>query len=196
MAIWLIIKKNNMKKITKLAAAVLLTFSVGFSTVQAQAPKKATVKSMSKSSPKMATKTVATTPVKVDVKTQILGEWKFHEITLRTPKDGFLMHIADQEVNIIKLLIANYTFNKGGSITLDPKYIEKQGVKEANWKLSDSGKLTITYFWTAEKMKKNDIPASENKVELDYKVILTPGKELTLSMHDMFIVNLIRKTKK
>lgn len=85
---------------------------------------------------------------------------------------------------------------KIGSITLDPKYIEKQGVKEAKWKLSDAGKLTIIYFWTAEKMKAEGVSASENKVELDYKVNITPNKELTLNMLDVFIVNLIRKIKK
>lgn len=91
-----------MKKITKLVAvAFLFTFSFGLSTVQAQNPKKVAVKT--------------------DVKTQILGEWKFHEITLRTPKDGFLVHIAEQEVNIIKLLIANYTFNKDWEYYIRPK---------------------------------------------------------------------------
>lgn len=180
-----------MKKIKIIVAMVLIAFSV--SAVQAQSLKKSTVRTKSKT--QMAPKTIGSEG-KIDVKFQLLGEWKFHEITLRASKDGYLPHIAAQETNIIKLLIANYTFNKDGSITLDLKYIEKQGVKEASWKLGEDGKLTITYFWTAEKMKENSIPANENSVELAYKLSITPNKELTLNMHDMFIVNLIRKTKK
>jgi len=179
-----------MKKITQLAAVALLTFAFSLSTALAQSPKSTGVKSMNASSVKMVSKTNVETPVKTDVKTQLLGAWKFHEITIRTPKDGYLVHIAAQETNIIKLLIANYTFNNDGSITLDPKYIEKQGVKEAKWKFSDTGKLTITYFWSPEKMKENDIPASESKVEMDYKVTITPGEELTLNWQGVFIINL------
>ena len=180
-----------MKNIITITTALFICTSIF-----AQSPKKVAVKNMNKSSVKTTVKTNVAIPVKTDVKTQLLGEWKFHEITLRTPKDGFLVHIAAQETNIIKLLIANYTFNKDGSITLDPKYIEKQGVKDASWQLSDEGKLTITYFWTSEKMKAEGISENENKVEMDYKVSITPNKELTLNWQDMFIVNLIRKTKK
>ncbi len=156
----------------------------------AQNSKSLEAKSISNSSIESVKKTSVSSPIKDETKPQILGTWKFHEITIRTPKDGYLVHIAAQETNIIKLLIANYTFNNDGSITLDPKYIEKQGVKEAKWKFSDTGKLTITYFWSPEKMKENDIPASESKVEMDYKVTITPGEELTLNWQGVFIINL------
>jgi len=179
-----------MKRTYTIAVAILMTASVW-----AQSPEKVVEKSRINNRPQITTKTKLEKPVKANLKTQLIGEWRFHEITLRTPKDGYLIHIAAQETNIIKLMIANYTFNIDGSIALDPKYIEKQGVKEAKWNLSDSGKLTIVYFWTPEKMKEFGLPESQNKEELDYKVNLIPGKELTLNMSDMFIVNLISKSK-
>ncbi len=175
---------------------LFLSCILSITVLNAQSPKNTDVKNMGKSKVQITPNVDNESTSNKSLKAQLLGEWVFHEITLRTPRDGYLLHIAKQELNIIKLLIANYTFNKDGSITLDSKYIEKQGVKKASWKLSDDGKLTITYFWTLEKMKEFEIPESENKVELDYKVNIIQGKELTLSMRDMFIVNLIVKTKK
>jgi hypothetical protein len=182
-----------MKKITQLATVVLIgTLSV--STAFAQNPKKATVTTMSKSKTQMAPKAKTQTSLKKDVKSQLLKPWKFHEISLRTPKDGYLMHIAEQELGLLHLFIANYTFNMDGSISLDPKYIEKQGVKSAKWEITDSGKLAITYYWTPEKQKEGGYSNDFEKIE--YKIDVISDKELTLNMSDMFIVNLIVKTKK
>jgi hypothetical protein len=149
---------------------------------------------MKKGSTQIAAKTNVATPEKLDVKTQLIQIWKFHEITVRTPKDGFLMSVADKEVGMINLLVANYTFNKDGSITLDPRYIEKQGVKEARWKLNDSGNLVISYFWSPEKQKEAGFTNSYE--EMEYKIDVISDKELSLNMSDMFIVNLVTKTKK
>lgn len=126
-----------------------------------------------------------------DVKTQLIQTWKFHEITLRTPKDGYLMRVADKEVGMINLLVANYTFNTDGTITLDEKYIEKQGVKEAKWELNTSGNLVITYYWTPEKQKAAGF--TNNYEKMEYTIDRISDKELSLNMSDIFIVNLITK---
>lgn len=175
---------------------LFLSCMLSVTVLTAQSPKNTDMKNMGKNKVQITHNVDNGSTSNKSLKAQLLGKWAFHEITLRTPKDGYLLHIAKQELNIIKLLIANYTFNKGGSIVLDPKYIEKQGVKKASWKLGDDGKLTITYFWTPEKMKEFEIPESENKVELDYKINIVQGKELNLNMQDMFLVNLVVKSKK
>ncbi len=124
------------------------------------------------------------------VQTSIVGEWEFHEITMRTPRDGYLIHIAEQEINIMHLLVCNYTFNSDGSIVLDPKYMEKQRVEKADWKLTDTGNLAITYFWNEEKIKKDKLSSSSETME--YTITITASKELSLNLQDMFIVNLVR----
>ena len=159
------LKHEIMKKTTKVATILLFTFL--FSSALAQSPKTA------------------------GVKTQLFQIWKFHEITVRTPKDGFLMRVADKEVGMINLLVANYTFNKDGSITLDPKYMEKQGVKEARWELNDSENLVISYFWTPEKQKEDGL--TNNYEKMEYKIDIISDKELSLNMSDMFIVKLVAK---
>jgi len=128
--------------------------------------------------------------ISAKVQTSIVGEWEFHEITMRTPRDGYLIHIAEQEINIMHLLVCNYTFNSDGSIVLDPKYMEKQRVEKAEWKLTDTGDLAITYFWNEEKIKKDKLSSSSETME--YTITITASKELSLNLQDMFIVNLVR----
>ena len=126
-----------------------------------------------------------------DIKTQLKREWEFHELTIRTPKDGYLMHIADQEINLMKLFIANYTFNKDGSITLSPKYNETIGVKEAKWEIDEYNRLVITYFFTED--SKANAGNTNNSEKFKYKIDTISDKELTINMQDMFIVNLKSK---
>ena len=78
----------------------------------AQNSKSLEAKSVSNSNIESVKKTNVSSPVNDEAKTQLLGTWKFHEITIRTPKDGYLIHIAQQEVGLINLFIVNYTFNK------------------------------------------------------------------------------------
>ena len=130
------------------------------------------------------------TTVKQNVKSQLIGEWKFHEITLITPKDGYLMRISERETAMMNLLVANYTFNEDGSITLDPKYMEKQGVKSARWKIDDANVLSVTFFWTAEKQQKAGYTNDYEKI--DFKVKISSTKKLRLNLQDMFIVNLVQ----
>ena len=132
-----------------------------------------------------------TEPGNKEIKTQLNKEWEFHEITLRTPKDGYLMHIADQETNLMKLFIANYKFNKDGSIILSSKYIEKIGIKKADWELDESGKLVITYFFT-EDSKANE-GNTNNYEKFKYDIETISDEELTINMQDMFIINLKSK---
>jgi len=130
------------------------------------------------------------TAMKQNLKSQLIGEWKFHQITLITPKDGYLMRISERETAMMNLLVANYTFNENGSITLDSKYMEKQGVKSARWKMDDLNILSITFFWTAEKQKKEGYTNDYEKIE--FKVKISSMKELRLNLQDMFIVNLVQ----
>ena len=126
-----------------------------------------------------------------DIKTQLNKEWEFHELTVRTPKDGYLIHIADQEINLMKLFIANYTFNKDGSITLSPKYIETIGIKEAKWEIDEYSRLVVTYFFTED--SKANAGNTNNYEKFKYKIDTISDKELTINMQDMFIVNLKSK---
>lgn len=130
------------------------------------------------------------TEEKQNVKSQLIGEWKFHEITLVTPKDGYLIRISERETAMMNLLVANYTFNENGSIALDSKYKEKQGVKSASWKMDELNTLTITFFWTVEKQKKADYTNDYEKIEFNVKISST--KKLSLNLQDMFFVNLVQ----
>src|SRR5690554_1600510 len=129
-----------------------------------------------------------------EIKKQLLQDWKFRYITLVTPKDGYLMHIADQEVHLVKVLIANYSFNVDGSITLDPTYIEKQGVQSAKWEVMDTENIVITYYWTAKKQEKEGLTNDYEKLE--YKIDVISKDQLILNWNDMFIVKLIVPPKK
>ncbi len=120
-----------------------------------------------------------------------IGVWEFHEITIRTPKDGYLMRISEREIDLMNLIIANYIFHEDGSIILDPKYMEKQGVKKATWAKDDSTSITITYFWTAEKQKAKGYTNDYEKIT--YTIQVVPNQKLSLNLQDMFIVNLIHK---
>ncbi len=126
----------------------------------------------------------------IDLKTQILGEWEFHEITLRTPKDGYLIHIAEQETKLIELSIVNYTFNTDGSVTFPVKYVESLGIKEGKWIITESGELAITYYFNDD----SEFNAGNtNKSEtFTYKVSIS-DEELTIDMQGIFITNLKRK---
>lgn len=182
-----------MKTTTKLIAIAFFTLSLSTAFAQKPASKTAISKPISKA--KITLATTNDKPTKTvensDVKTQLIQAWKFHEITLRTPKDGYLFRMADKEVGMINLLVANYTFNTDGSIVLDPKYIEKQGVKEAKWEMNAAGNLVITYFWTPEKQKEAGF--TNNYEKMEYKIDVISDKELTISIMDMFVVNLITK---
>ena len=176
---------------TKLTAIVLLIGAFSTLTVQAQNSKKVQAKSISKQKVTTAPKAEHITTVKTDVKTLLLKEWKFHKFSLRALKDGYLPNVSGKLTGVFKLLIANYTFNADGSITLDPKYMEEQGVKNATWMLTDEGKLKITYFWTAEKQEAAGYTNDYEKVR--YKIDFISNNELTISLSDMFIVNLVTK---
>ncbi|MFT6922105.1 MAG: hypothetical protein ACJA1C_001107 [Crocinitomicaceae bacterium] len=128
---------------------------------------------------------------KIDLKTQLLGEWEFHQITIRTPKDGYLLHIAEQEMNLIKLSIANYSFNVEGSVKFPPEYIELLGLKEAKWNTTDSKELAITYYFNEDsEFNAGNTNTSET---FTYEVIEISNKELTIDMQGMFIINLKAK---
>ena len=130
-------------------------------------------------------------PEKIYVNPLLLQDWKFHEITIRTPKDGYLMRFSDREVTMVNWLVTNYSFNKDGSITLDSRYMQDQGVKEAKWKMLDSLNMEITYFWTVEKQKTAGYTNGYEK--LDYRIDIISEKVLSLNMQNMFIVNLVIK---
>lgn len=179
-----------MKNSTKLVSILLLSFSL--SAVTAQTEKQITTKKATESKVLVPSQETATKGI--DVKSQLIKDWRFHEITLRTPKDGYLFKVSDKEVAMVNLLIANYTFNEDESITLDPNYMEKQGVKSAKWEINSSGNLEITYYWTAEKQKLSGYTNDYEKLE--YKIDKISEQELLLNMSEMFIINLIVKTKK
>jgi 23S rRNA A2030 N6-methylase RlmJ len=104
------------------------------------------------------------------------------------------MTISDKEIAMMNLLVANYAFNEDGSIAIDPKYKEKQGIKEVKWEMKDAENIVITYYWTTEKQETQNFTNDYEKLE--YKIDVISEKELTLNMSDMFIVNLIIKSKK
>ena len=153
--------------------------------------KQSTEKAKEKGAPQVQAATDIKQPEKIIVNPLLLQDWKFHAITIRTPKDGYLMRFSDREVTMVNWLIANYSFNKDGSIALDPRYMQEQGVKEAKWKMTDSLNIEITYFWTVEKQKKAGYTNGYEK--LDYRIDMISEKELSLNMQNMFIVNLVIK---
>ena len=126
-----------------------------------------------------------------DMKDSLINEWKFHEITLRTPKDGYLIRLSKKTVDIMELMVVNYKLNSDGSVTLDADYMEKQGIKEAKWELSDNNALVISYFWTPEKQETAGFTNSYEKIE--FKIDKISDKELVLSLYDMVIVTLVSK---
>jgi len=123
-------------------------------------------------------------------KEHILGEWKFHSITIETPKDGYIMRIGERELAMISLLVSNYNFISDGNIIVDEKYKEKQGVDKVKWELSESKGLKITYVLTTEKQKEKGY--SQAAQELVFSIVTLSNKELIINTNG-FILNLIKK---
>lgn len=128
-------------------------------------------------------------PEQTKVNPLLLQDWKFHEITIRTPKDGYLMRFSERETAMVNWLVANYTFKKDGGVILDKSYVKEQGVRAAKWRMTASGHLEIIYYWTEEKQKTEGLTNDYEKLE--FKINFTSEKELTLNIGDMFIVELI-----
>ena len=124
-------------------------------------------------------------------KEQIIGDWEFNAITLVSPKTGHLITLEEQEINIMKLCVANYGFKTDGSIVLNEKYMTGLGITKATWKLnSDITEIEITYHFSEDSsINKGN---TNNYEKFPWKIDAVSDQELTINLWDMFIVKLLK----
>ncbi len=119
-------------------------------------------------------------------KEQVIGEWKFVEVTIISPKAGYVPAFAKKEISLTKMCMANYNFNQDGSMVLSEKYMESNGVNSAGWELEGST-INITYNFN------EDTPGHTNKSEtLPWSILSVSKETLIIDLMGMFKVNLKR----
>ena len=119
---------------------------------------------------------------------KVLGKWQFAQITLVSPKQGYIPSFETQETNLMRLSMANYTFNEDGSVVLAEEYTKKTGIVKATWKLNaDQTGLDITYYFSEESAK--------NPETLPWKVENVTATDLSLKLQKIFVVK-FKKTGK
>jgi hypothetical protein len=119
-------------------------------------------------------------------KEQIIGEWKFVEVTLVSPKVGYIATLAKKEIAIMKVSMANYKFIEDGSIILPEKFLTKNGVRSGSWKL-DGSIINITYFF------KEGAEGHTNSSEvLPWSIISISEETLIIDLMGAFKVKLVK----
>lgn len=119
---------------------------------------------------------------------KILGKWQFVQITLVSPKQGYIPSFETQEANLMRMSMTNYTFNEDGSALLTEEYTKKTGITKATWKLNaDQTGLDITYQFSEESGKKDET--------LPWKVETVTATDLSLKLQKMFIVRFKKVVK-
>jgi hypothetical protein len=106
-------------------------------------------------------------------KDEIIGEWKFVEISLVSPKAGHVLPMGLQEMNQMKMAMANYNFNQDGTIAFSEEYLKNNNYESASWKL-DGSSIFITYKITDGSIgfKWNVASVSKEELVLDWMRVL------------------------
>jgi len=125
---------------------------------------------------------------------KIVGKWQFAQMALVSPKAGFIPTLGEKEAGLMRICMANYTFNEDGSIVLTEEYITKTGITKATWKLNaDQTGIDITYFFTIDAEL---YPSNKNASEtFPWKAESVTATDLTLMLHRMFMVKLKKAVK-
>ncbi|MBK6520829.1 MAG: hypothetical protein KBG47_01965 [Bacteroidia bacterium] len=125
---------------------------------------------------------------------KIVGKWQFTQMALVSPKQGFIPTLGEKEAGLMRICMANYTFNEDGSVVLSEEYITKTGVNKTTWKLNaDQTGIDITYYFTIDPVQ---YPANKNEKEtFPWKIESVTATDLSLIMHRMFMVKLKKATK-
>jgi len=117
-------------------------------------------------------------------KEQIMGEWKFVEITLKSPKTGYVPAFQDKEIGFMRICMANYNFNQDGSMSLSERYMKNNGANSASWVL-EGETINITYNFN------EDTPGHTNKSEtLPWTIVSVSEDTLTIDLMGLFTVKL------
>ena len=113
---------------------------------------------------------------------KIIGKWQFTQMALVSPKEGFIPTLGEKEAGLMRICMANYTFNEDGSIVLSDEYITKTGVNKATWKLNaDQTGIDITYYFTIDASL---YPANKNSTEtFPWKIESVTNTDLSLKLH-------------
>lgn len=125
---------------------------------------------------------------------KIVGKWQFTQMAIVSPKEGFIPTLGEKEAGLMRICMANYTFNADGSVVLSEDYITKTGVNKATWKLSaDQTGVDITYNFTIDAVL---YPANKNSTEtFPWKVESVSNTDLSLKLHRMFVVKFKKAVK-
>lgn len=119
---------------------------------------------------------------------KIVGKWQFSQITLMSPKQGYIPSFEAQETNLMRLSMANYAFNEDGSVALAEEYTKKTGITKATWKVNaDQTGLDITYHFSEESAK--------NPETLPWKVENVTATDLSLKLQKMIVVKFKKAAK-
>jgi len=130
-----------------------------------------------------------------NISDQLLGNWRFVDVTLISPKKGYIPTMKEQEINLLKLSMANYWFKKDYTIVLDAKYMERTGITEATWELDPESKtIMITYVFSEDsELNKGN---SSNKSPLPWTIDEITDEKLVLNLMDMYVVSFEKKKQK
>ena len=121
----------------------------------------------------------------------VIGTWYFEQITMISPQVGYIPTLEEQEVNLFRICMANYTLNADGSIGLSDEYIRKSGVSKANWKLNEKKTGTdVTYYFI---LNSELYPRHKQEKEtFQWEITSIDENNLILNFLNMFQVKLSR----
>ena len=124
---------------------------------------------------------------------KLIGKWQFAQAAIVSPKVGYIPTFKEKETGLMRICMANYTFNADGSIGLSDEYMTKTGITKASWKLNNEQTgLDITYHFTIDEAL---YPTNRNSTEtLPWKIESVTASDLSLSLLGMFVIKFKKGT--